>query len=203
MNPFLNIWFKPKETTNDVIENKAVGFSIMLFIFSTYANVLGGLQETGFIDGWSPWLVILLVLLAGPLLGIIGFYVGSWLYTIVGRWMNGSGSLQDMRKAIGVTAIPNLVLIPVYLIYIALYGEVFFQRPAWNEFSTLPAVPSLILNLIVLVIGIWNIVVVSKAIGVVHGFSSWRGLGVSLIIAVSLGILAIPIIFVITGLMLA
>lgn len=203
MNPFLTVWFKPKSTTEYIMENKTIRYSIILFILSTYSNVLGGLQESGFVVGWSPWLVTILIIIAGPILGVMGFYVGSWLYTIVGKWMNGSGTLHNMRKAIGVTAIPNLVLIPLLLIYILIYGELFFQRPAWNEFTSLPTGPSMILNLITLAIGMWNVVVVSKVIGVVHGFSSWRGLGVSLVIAVSLGILAIPFIFIITGLMLA
>ncbi|AJD92731.1 hypothetical protein JMA_34140 [Jeotgalibacillus malaysiensis] len=203
MNPLLSVWLKPKSTAEYVMENKTVRFSIILFILSSYSNILNALQESGFIEGWSSWLVAILIIIAGPIFGLIGFYIGSWLYTIVGKWMNGSGTLENMRKAIGVTAIPNLVLIPVSLIYIMIYGDLFFQRPEWNEFTSLPTGPSMILNLITLAIGIWNVVVVSKVIGVVHGFSSWRGLGVSLVIAVSLGILMVPIVFIITGFMLA
>ncbi|WP_404406022.1 YIP1 family protein [Jeotgalibacillus malaysiensis] len=199
MNPFLTVWFKPKSTTNYVIENKSVKYSIILFIISSYTSTLNGLQEAGYIEGMSLLLVTGLILISGPVFGFIGFYIGSWLFTLVGKWMNGTGTLEDMRKAIAVTAIPNVFILPVLIIYILIYGEMYFQAPAWNEFSSIPLGASLTLNVIMMTVGIWNIVITSKMIGVVHNFSSWRGFGVSLVIGVSLAILFIPIILVIVG----
>ncbi|MDZ5710893.1 YIP1 family protein [Jeotgalibacillus haloalkalitolerans] len=200
MNPIFSVWFKPKSTAKYVIENKSKNYSIILLILASYATTLNGLQESGFTEDRSLILVTFLILISGPIFGLIGFFVGSWLYTLVGKWMNGSGTLHDMRKAIGLTAIPNLFMLPIIMVFILIYGDQFFQRPAWGEYSSLPLGASLLLSLITLIITTWNIVITSKTIGVVHNFSSWKGLGVSLVIGISIAILLIPVIFIIIGL---
>ncbi|TFE01684.1 YIP1 family protein [Jeotgalibacillus salarius] len=198
MNPIFSVWLKPKQTTEYLMAHKSIKYSIILFIIASYGGVLNGLQGTGFTDtdNLSNAMLTVIILISGPIAGLIGLYTGSWLYTLVGKWMGGTGKLSDMKRAIGVTAIPNMVLLIVLVVYIAIFGEQFFQRPEWPQSSILPFEAAMLLNVISLTVGIWNVVITSKMIGVVHHFSSWRGFGVSLVIGVSLAIIFIPLVLI-------
>ncbi|TFE00042.1 YIP1 family protein [Jeotgalibacillus sp. R-1-5s-1] len=199
MNPILTVWFKPKATTRYMIEHNKEKLSLILLMIAGIGGLLNALQETGINSVVSPALIAIIVLIGGPVIGLGGYYIGSWLYTVVGGWLDGSGTVQEMRKTFGLTAVTNLVLTVVVVIYVIIFGELYFQRPELMEVSVLPGGSAFLLGLISFLLGVWNIVITSKMTGVVHGFSSWKGFLVSIILGIAIALVTIPIVFFITA----
>lgn len=67
----------------------------------------------------------------------------------------------------------------LWIPFFALAGEEMFttDTPRLDEAGGLVASLMILLGVLSLVIGVWGLVVLSKCVGQVQGFSAWRGLG--------------------------
>jgi len=185
LNPFLSVWTQPKETVRQVVETKTIWFAVFIAAFTGIGSALSSMQDSGMTSTVSYGLILFLCFLFGPIIGVISLFLPGVFFTWIGRLLGGTGQMKDMFKAVGVMYIPQIVLTLAYLLFALIYGELFFVGPDPNSFSTssLPFGAYITLLLITIVFGIWSTVVSCKGIGVVHNFSSWRGLGTILIIA--------------------
>lgn len=184
LNPFLSVWTQPKETVRQLIDHNKLSFSILLVSIAGIGGILTALQNTGWFLDLSPLLFALGILIAGIINGLLNISISSLLYTGIGKLYGGRGKLREMAIAIGPMMIPQIFVLPVLIIYVLIYGEQFFTVPDDFSITSLPLGAYLFLTLLTIITSIWSIVISSKAIGVVHGFSSWRGFGVLMTIAV-------------------
>ena len=199
LNPFLTVWTQPKETVRQFIKNDKLGYSMVLVSIAGIGGVITGLQDSGWFQDLSLAFWIVGILIAGIISGFLNLGLNSLLYTWIGKLYGGHGKLRDMAIAIGPTMIPQIFTLPVLMIYLLIYGERFFAAPADFSFTSIPLGAYLLLTLLIAATSIWSIVIVSKAIGVVHGFSSMRGFGVFMTIV---GIFIIVVLLVGIGLFL-
>ncbi|MBM7579243.1 YIP1 family protein [Jeotgalibacillus terrae] len=194
MNPIISVWREPKKTTQYMLDHNKSTYSLILFAISGIGIVLNALQESGTMND-IPFLYVVLIFLAGaPIAGILSFYINVGLNTIVGRWLGGTANAKRMKKAVGVTVIPNLYLTAITAVFAIVYGPQFFETPGFQEISSLPTTAAVILGAFTLLISIWQLIVTSKALGIIHEFSSWRGLGVTLIGGILITAIIIPIV---------
>ncbi|MCM3612405.1 YIP1 family protein [Planococcus sp. MERTA32b] len=182
-NPVLSIWTQPKETIRKLIDQNKLGFSILLVCISGIGGVITALRDSGWFLDLSPVLLVFGIVLAGIFSGLLNLGISSLLYTGIGRLYGGHGKLRDMAIAIGPMLIPQVVVVPVLVIYAVVFGEQFFSVPEAFSITSIPLGAYLFLTLLTAAASIWTIVISSKAIGVVHGFSSWRGFGVLMTLA--------------------
>lgn len=183
LNPFLSVWTQPKETVRQFIKNDRLGYTMILVSIAGIGATIAGLQDSGWFQEFSVVFWIIGILLGGIISGFLNLGVNSLLYTFIGKLYGGKGKLRDMAIAIGPTVIPQIFAVPVFVFYALFYGERFFAAPEGFNITSIPLGAYLFLILLMLASGIWSIVVTSKAIGVVHGFSSMRGFGVYMTIA--------------------
>lgn len=184
LNPFLSIWTQPKETVRQLIDHNKLSFSVLVVSIAGIGGILIALQNTGWFLDLSPLLFALGILIVGIINGLLNISISSLLYTGIGKLYGGRGKLREMAIAIGPMMIPQIFVLPVLIIYVLIYGEQFFTVPDDFSITSLPLGAYLFLNLLTIITSIWTVVISSKAIGVVHGFSSWRGFGVLMTIAV-------------------
>ncbi|PPA70659.1 YIP1 family protein [Jeotgalibacillus proteolyticus] len=187
-NPFLSVWTQPKQTIRDVLENKGSGFTIAMAGLAGIGGGLINLEGSGFGESLPLFMVFLVAALIGVIISIIGVYISAGLYTMVGKWFGGTGNFRRMMIAIGPSYIPQIVTAAAYLLVAIMYAEQFVQATdptalGMEGITALPIGAYLITLFISAVFGIWGVVIVCKAIGIVHGFSSWKGLGVILTVA--------------------
>lgn len=197
LNPFLSVWTQPKETVRQFIDHDKLGFSVLVASISGIGGVITSLQNSGFFQDMSLFLWMIGILVAGIISGLISLGINSLLYTGIGKLYGGTGNLRNMAVAIGPMMIPQVFLLPVLVVYIIIYGQRFFDAPPQFSLTSIPLGAYLLLLLIIIIASFWSIVVSAKAIGVVHGFSSWRGFGVIMTIAgigVFIGVLTIIVI---------
>ncbi|MFC3210409.1 YIP1 family protein [Planomicrobium okeanokoites] len=178
LNPLLTIWTQPKETVRQLIEENKIGLSVLLVMIAGIGGVITALQDSGWFLDLSPILLIIGILITGLLSGLLNLGISTLLYTGIGKLYGGHGKLRDMAIAIGPMMIPQVFVVPVLVIFALYYGERFFMVPEAFGITSISLGAYLFLTLLTATASIWSIVISSKAIGVVHGFSSWRGFGV-------------------------
>lgn len=177
-NPILSIWTRPKETVGQLIDQNKLGFSILLVCIAGVGGIITALQDSGWFLDLSPALLTIGIFIVGIVSGLLNLGITTLLYTGIGRLYGGHGKLRDMAIAIGPMMIPQVFVVPILIIYTLIFGEQFFTLPEAFSITSIPLGAYFFLTLLTAVASIWSLVISSKAIGVVHGFSSWRGFGV-------------------------
>jgi hypothetical protein len=199
MNPWLSIWKSPRETIRYMLEQNKT--PLYYSIIALYGLTLTFEQATNqSIGDKVPFgLVLLVIFLIGPLTGYLYWIIQSGLFYLVGRWLGGYSNWEEAKSAVVWSSILYLYKLPIFLIQLVLLGnEVFSTKQPTVENSMLISAVFGLLTLADIVITIWYVVVLSKAIGEIHNFSAWKGFGVIL-----LSTLIIIIVLVLVGLLLS
>lgn len=191
LNPFLSVWTQPKETVRQFIKHDKLRYTVVLVSIAGIGGIITSLQDSGLFQDMPLAFWIVGILFAGILSGFLNLGINSLLYTWIGKLYGGHGKLRDMAIAIGPTMIPQIFTLPLLIFYVLYYGERFFAAPADFSFTSIPLGAYLLITLLIAITSIWSLVIASKAIGVVHGFSSLRGFGVIMTIVGILVIVAL------------
>lgn len=178
LNPILSIWTQPKETVRQLTDQDKLGFSMVLVCIAGIGGVITALQDSGWFLDLSPILLAIGILITGIISGLLNLGISTLLYTGIGKLYGGHGKLREMAIAVGPMMIPQVFVVPVLISYALIFGEQFFTLPEAFSITSIPLGAYFFLTLLTAVASIWSLVISSKAIGVVHGFSSWRGFGV-------------------------
>ncbi|MBD3272011.1 MAG: hypothetical protein GF384_05685 [Elusimicrobia bacterium] len=179
INPWLNIWFRPRETFNYVLNNPHnlhKGILIFLGGFSYSLSRAYGLH-LGNTLGFEK--IIIFSLMLGPISGLVVVYLGSFILKTIGRIFKGIASYSGLQSVIIWSMVPLIGLLPIWLIRFLLLGaETFTASGAargWNS----PVL--LLLNGIHLGLALWMYVILAKGLSVAEGFSMWKAIGTMLI----------------------
>lgn len=192
VNPFMSIWLHPKQTTRYMIEEKSIGFAILLLSIGYIGVTLSDLiDKISFID-WSPWLIVLICVILSPITGIIGTAFVALIAWLFGKLFKGTGTYSHLFKGLSLTAIPFIVLIPFYLIWLFTSPESLMDP---DFAGSMPWIFWLAI-LVTLVIGIWSIVITIGVVAEAHQISNWMAFFTILIPSIIFFILIIILIIV-------
>ncbi|MGE7999575.1 YIP1 family protein [Lysinibacillus sp. NPDC093190] len=192
VNPFLSIWLHPKQTTRYMIEEKSIGFAILLLSIGYIGVTLSDLiDKISYID-WSPWLIVLICVILSPIAGIVGTAFVALIAWLFGKLFKGTGTYSHLFKGLSLTAIPFIVLIPFYLIWLFISPESLMDP---DFAGSMPWIFWLAI-LVTLVIGIWSIVITIGVVAEAHQISNWMAFFTILIPSIIFFILIIILIIV-------
>ncbi|WLE96897.1 MAG: Yip1 family protein [Candidatus Electrothrix communis] len=170
LNPWFSMWTQPRATIQQIIDDDP---EHMVLLLAALAGFVQALEMTTVNTGSSyDWLFrLLLIVIAGPIGGIIWLYINSALIHWTGEGSGGQASTEDIRAAIAWAFIPilwtSLFLQPL----LALFGG---QQPS-PEGN--PSTPILVgLGLIQNIAEVWAFVVFLKSLAQVQRFSVWDAL---------------------------
>jgi hypothetical protein len=195
-NPFLTIWTRPRATIRAIVDTDPTYRVLALTSASGIVGALNNAAQRNAGDRLPVSAILGMAIVVGPIGGLIGLYVGAWFLGLSGRWLGGRADSEDIRSALAWSAVPTLVVIPIWIIQLAVFGHEMFT-------SAMPSVEANPLLYIVViatavaetVLAIWSFVIVLKTLGEVQGFSAWRAFGsmllITLIILIPLVVLAI------------
>lgn len=137
-----------------------------------------------------PTAVVIACVIGGSAIAyLVLFYIFGWVATIVGRFLEGQGTVRDVRAALAWGLAP-LLFSPIYNIPAAMMihnmklPEQGDKAALFDVISRGGCTYALLFALLDLAFRIWYIVVASATLGEAHRFSSWRGLGVFVIAAI-------------------
>ncbi len=185
LNPWTSIWFNPRKTIRYIVDTD-VGYRVhLLAMLAGVAQALDRAVSRDYGDSMPWYVVLLLAVMLGALGGLVNLYVGGAILRWVGGKLGGKATFAEVRAAIAWSSLPTIVGMVFPLIAIAFFREEAFTSAtprlnAWVQQSDLNAVLVMMLGLVMvfggMMMGIWQLVLLSKTLGEVNGFSAWRGL---------------------------
>ncbi|WP_158233042.1 MULTISPECIES: Yip1 family protein [unclassified Sporosarcina] len=206
MNPLISIWTQPKQTIRYVLEYKTWSYSFFILFLVSVSVGITSFAETDILPDLSLPIMILLGILSSFIGAVISLFISSALYTWVGKWLGGKGNFKDMVQMSPIASIPLIWMMPINLLLVFIFGKNLFidmmNTADADLFGTLSVV-LLLTNLLILGLSIFNTVILSKGIGIVHQFSSWRGFSTILIVIGLFLALMIPFIIFLVFVLLA
>ncbi|WP_172370490.1 YIP1 family protein [Sporosarcina jiandibaonis] len=196
MNPLLSIWSQPKNTVQYMMDNKPISYLVFLAILYSFATGILMFADLGFFEGFSLPAILLIITVISIILNIAGWGLASVIYTWLGKLLGGTGTIRNMCYAVAAGSIPMIWTMPIGFIAVIIYGEKLFMQPVdVFAITNMSTGFYLINNLIAMGVSIYGIVVLSKAIGLVHNFSATRGFGVVMITLGTIIVVTIMVMF--------
>ena len=173
MNVWTAVWLKPKEVARYAIDFKPMRFAIILALIAGVLDVLNGASQNSLGDMMSVPRIFMMAIVMGPILGLIAWWIGAGISTIVGTLLGGIGRFEELKKAFAITLIPNIIGGMLWIPDLLILGESLYMEDnivtggklVWLFFS----------GTIGFIIGIWGFVITIMAIAEAHQFSAWRG----------------------------
>lgn len=189
LNPFFSIWLSTRETVRYVLDHKTLTYSIVIVAIAGIPNALNASGELSKNFEVQFWILLLGVLLLGPILGLIGWGISTVAFTLVGKWLGGTGTFKEMGQAMGVVTIPAIWMTPFWILSSIFINNGMYQLNSTSGFTSGGLIWILVSTIVTITSSIWIIVIQSKAIGEVHQFSSMRGFGTLIIPGILFGLL--------------
>ncbi|MDD1505941.1 Yip1 family protein [Lysinibacillus sp. CNPSo 3705] len=172
-NPFLSVWLHPKQTARYMINDKSIGFAILILSIGYIGSMMTTLQDSGnseSLSDFSPWVLVLLCVIFAPVTGIIGTAFSALILWLFGKLFKGTGTFSELFKGLSITIIPSIVLIPLYVIWLLTSPETLMDLSNIGGISWI----FLILSLLVApVVGIWSFVITVGVVAEAHQISNW------------------------------
>jgi hypothetical protein len=177
VNPWIGMWVRPRETIRAILNYNKSYLLLLLYWIYGFPLLLQLAQNMSLGDQYSAVSILAVAVIGGMLVGFIGINLGSLLFHWTGRWIGGAGSFQDVRAAVAWSSIPNAVSGLIWIIQIAMFGSKIFSL----SFFSMPMVGmqvsvTYICSVVSIVVMVWGIVILLKAIGEAQRFSAWKAL---------------------------
>jgi len=130
---------------------------------------MSGLIDSELFPNLSPWILALLCVIFAPIAGIIGTAFSAFISWLFGKLFKGTGTYSDLFKGLSLTAIPFIVLIPLYLIWLITSPDSLLDP---NFIGSLPWIfwPTI---LVTIVVSIWSFVISVGVVAEAHQISNW------------------------------
>ncbi|GLC86936.1 Yip1 family protein [Lysinibacillus piscis] len=198
LNPFLSVWLHPKQTARYIIDEKSMGYAIFILSIGFIGSSLSGLIDSDILMDMPLWLLIVLLLVLGPIIGLISISISALAIWLFGKLLKGTATYTQLFKALSLTAIPFILLIPFYGLWLvtapdSLMNISFTGEIPWIFWPTI---------LVTVVSSIWSFVISVGIVAEAHQFSNWKGFFTLLIPSIVLGILFFVLVVIIMIIML-
>jgi Yip1 domain len=190
-NPFLSIWTKPRATIRRIVSTDCSVRVLPLAMADGVTETLARTSQLNLGERIPPSAILAIIILLGPLAGISLLYVNSWFLALSGRLLKGRANARELRAALAWSSVPSLVMLPLWLIDMALIGTELFM----SESPILDSNPSFATILqaseaAALILGIWSFLILVSAVSEVQGFRSSKALE-SMFLALALFVIPI------------
>lgn len=192
MFTLISVWLQPEKTLEDVLENKSLLYGCFILILGSLSvglTLLLGTRIFSELAFLTRFLIVSGLMFSGI---VIGWMLHAVFYLWIGKILGGSGGLRDMLRVTSIGIIPFIAILPFHIVVAFFYrNDLSTGEPNSFLVTTMSTELMVISTLILLILSVFSICIVSKAIGVVHQFSALRGLST---IVLTLGFFLIVVI---------
>ena len=177
LNPWFSMWAHPRRTIRQIVATNPDRLVVFLAAAGGIVEALTNASSDSKGDHMSLQAILLTALIGGPIMGIIGLWLGSILLRWTGGWIGGQADSRHVRTAIAWSNVPQVWGLLLWIPAILLFGaELFTTATPIIEASSLLSALYLVFSVGTMAIGIWSFVVCLHALGEVQGFSAWKAL---------------------------
>ncbi|MBB4826246.1 hypothetical protein HNO89_003505 [Sporosarcina luteola] len=195
LNPWLAIWVRPKETIRYAIENIPMGFITMLVAIVGIFDVLDRAVAKNLGDKIATPFIFLIALVAGPLFGILFWWIGSGIAYIFGKWLGGTGTYKDLRITYGIVNIIYIIGAVVWIPDLLILGSSLFTDYVDGGIATVLWL--MISSFLSFVIVVWGFIALLFGVAEAHRFPVWKAFLTIIIPTVILFLFLIFVVFII------
>jgi signal peptidase I len=166
-SPLRSVWSNPRDTIDRVLAANPGQHVLLLAILGTTSRALVWLvAESGSTSVLLDWRIILAAILFGVVAGILGIYIGAFLFKWTAKPLGGHASMTAIRAALAWASVPYALGVPiclVILIGLALAG-----------FAGTSAL--IVFQLIVAALILWALILFLIMYRGVQNFGYWRAI---------------------------
>ena len=170
LNPWVSMWLKPKATIQQIVDTNPERSVLVLVAIIGVSEALNNAIRRNMGDTRGLPMIFLIAATLGPVVGVIGLYLSSWLVSVSGHWIGGQASSRSIRAAIAWSNVPMIWAAALWIPELALYSQVLFTTEATFSSNSL-AYFFLGCRAIELTAVMWTFVLLGKCIGHLQGFS--------------------------------
>lgn len=193
LNPFVTVWLHPKTTARYIINQKTIPYALLIIAFGYIGSFCSGIYDTQ-IDYYIPlWAIVLLLIILSPILGIIITAIYTGVILLTGKLFKGIGNYKDLFKALSLTTIPYIILIPFYFAWLIVDPQSLFDPSSKNAVSFI----SIFVLFLTAVTSIWSIIINIAVVAEAEKFSNWKAFFTILIPTVILTVVITIIVLII------
>ena len=185
LSPWLTIWIFPRNTIRQIVDTNPRKNVILLSglagIFGFFDRAMG--NNLGDI---VPFIyLILLMIILGPLLGIVAVYIGGIILNWTGSLFGGVANQLDVRAAIAWSSLPGLLISIFNLPKLLLFRDEAFTSMTLRTdailhsnllFLQMISIYSLVLMLLGVVFSLWGVIILIINVAEVNRFSVWKSI---------------------------
>jgi len=181
MNPWLNIWFKPRITIRHIVDQTPEKHVQLLAVISGIFRFVDQASERSLGDTVSLLGILGLAIVIGPIAGYISLYLSGALFQWTGSWLGGNATVRDVRTVYAWSSVVDIVGLIIFTPIILVFGRDWFQSSAnWTNSSAGLFIAVLLIPL-GLTLLIWRAIMFLSGLAEVHNFSIWKSLGATVL----------------------
>ena len=201
LNPWFSMWLHPRRTIRQIVETNPDRLVLLLAAVGGIVEALTNASSDSKSDGMSLTAILLTSLIVGPLMGILGLWLGGVLLRWTGGWIGGQADARRIRATLAWANVPLIWSLLLWIPALLLFGaELFAKATPLIDASALLSGLYLVFSFGIGVVSLWAFVVFLHALGEVQGFSAWKALGNSilagLVVAIPLIVLALVMVWI-------
>jgi len=192
LNPWLSIWIRPRATMRLLLQKDPDEFVILLVCFAGFSEILINASKFSLGDHVPVPVIFSLAIIMGPVIGILGLFLGALLFRWTGQWLDGEGTYPGIRAAIAWSCVPIICYSVLWIPKFILLGDVLFVSRVviWGSKAHIIAVGFNVLRIIIV---IWSLIIFLKCLSEVQKFSVWKAIGNTIL---SITVLVIIVFFI-------
>jgi len=191
ISPWLTIWYSPRKTIRHIVDTNPQNQVFLLSALIGISWTLDQLSSRNAGDKLSFFYVLSAALIGGSIVGVALVYLMGALLHWTGKKFGGKAPVEHLRAAYAWSWIPNIWMLPVWLIELAIFGSEMFKSTTTKlEAKPLLAIILLGFTFANVLTGLLSSFFIISCVSEVQAFSNWRALGS---IIASLLILLVPL----------
>ena len=194
LNPWFSMWLHPRRTIRQIVETTPDRLVLLLATVGGIVEALINASSDSKGENMSLQAILLTALIGGPLMGVIGLWLGGALLRWTGGWIGGQADSRRIRATLAWANVPLVWSLLLWIPALLLFGaELFATATPILDASTMLSGLYMVFSFGIGIVSIWAFVVFLHALGEVQGFSAWKALGNSILagLAVLVPLLAI------------
>jgi hypothetical protein len=174
-SPFVGVWLSPRDTVRSIVNSDPRYMVLPLAAAAGITQSLDRAVGKNAGDVVSLPVILLMVLVLGPIGGIIGLHIGARLLHFTGKWLGGTATPEEIRAAVAWGGVPALWGALLWVPILLLSGAaVFTSDMSVNEVNGVALLLSGAMILVQVGTAIWSVFTGLHTLGEVQGFSAWK-----------------------------
>ncbi|MEK4230344.1 Yip1 family protein [Solibacillus sp. FSL H8-0538] len=186
--PILSIALKPRETIRYVLQHKGLRYFVFVGIIGAFSSNLASFIGTKYNAAITLGDIVYSSFISGVLLFILTTVIISALLHTLGKTLGGRGKFKEMFRAMCVTVIPYIWILPVLLFWMQLSPQSYFSMASADQILG-DVLMKFVGSGLVMIMGIWTFVITLIGISEVHKFSKWKAFFAFIIAVIILAII--------------